>query len=244
MKKLISSIMLGLSVLCLPLAAADKKPLGKKASLTFLLPEKIDRDAFMKSNRLMSGDWLFEMRGPVKNGKPSSRLTLGRETKTHWIAEVHSPHFNHRDLGLYMIDGIKIRKTPAIQALPAKKKEALLKMLRHRGYLVLKETGKPREYDVVAYGDGSERWPEKWMHKDLGKPKAVTIQLDSSGRVRIGDQRVPFDKLAEKLYGLFPTKVIVRASGEVPDEKIKELRKVISKEFFWDFDLVVTNDGD
>ena len=82
------------------------------------------------------------------------------------------------------------------------------------------------------------------MHKDLGKPKVVTIQLDSSGRVRIGDQRVPFDKLAEKLYGLFPTKVIVRVFGEVPDEKIMELRKVISKEFFWSFDLEITNDGD
>ena len=244
MKKLIiPSMMLGLSVLCMPLPAADKKPLGKKASLTFLLPAKIDRDEFMRSNRLMTGSWLFEMRGPEKNGKPSSVVTLGRETKTHWIAEVHSPLFNYRDLRLYMIHGIKIRKTPSIQALPAKKKEALLKMLRHRGNLVLKETGKPREYEVVAYGDGAEL-PKKWMHKDLGKPKVVTVQLDSSGRVRIADQRVPFDKLAEKLYGLFPTKVIVRVSGEVPIEKIKELQKVISKEYFWNFEIAVTNDGD
>jgi hypothetical protein len=31
----------------------------------------------------------------------------------------------------------------------------------------------------VAYGDGSGL-PKKWMHKDFGKPKVVTIQLDSS----------------------------------------------------------------
>jgi hypothetical protein len=242
MKKLISSMMLGLSVLCMPLAAADKKPLGKKPSLTFLHPAKIDRDEFMRSNRLMTGNWSFEMRGPEKNGIPTNRLTLGRETKTHWIADVHSPLFNYRDLRLYMIDGIKIRKTPAIQVLPAKKGSSSQDAAsswkpRTEG------NRKPREYEVVAYGDGSEL-PKKWMHKDFGKPKVVTIQLDSSGRVRIGDQRVPFDKLAEKLYGLFPTKVIVRVSGKVPIEKIKELQKVISKEFFWDFEVAVTNDGD
>ena len=43
---------------------------GKKVSLTFLLPEKIDRDEFMKSNRLMAGMWLAERPVQRKGGKP------------------------------------------------------------------------------------------------------------------------------------------------------------------------------
>ncbi len=216
---------------------------GKKVSLTFLLPEKTDLDKFMRSNRLLTGMWLAERPVLKKGGKPGEMEMVTRETKTHWIADVHYPTFNDRGLRLYMIDGIKIRKTPAIQALPAKKKDALLKILHTRGGLVLKETGNVREYEVVAYGAGSEL-PNKWMYKDFGKPKVVTILLNSGGGIRIGEEGVTLDKLAEKLYGLFPTKVIVRASGEVPQAKIKELQKVLSNIYFWNFEVVVTDDGD
>ncbi len=225
-----------------PSVTANAKQ-GKKASLTFLLPEKTDLDKFMRSNRLLTGMWLAERPVLKKGGKPGEMEMVTRETKTHWIADVHYPTFNDRGLRLYMIDGIKIRKTPAIQALPAKKKEALLKILRTRGDLVLKETGKLREYEVVAYGAGSEL-PKKWMYKDFGKPKVVTILLNSGGGIRIGEEGVTLDMLADKVYGLFPTKVIVRASGEVPQAKIKELQKVLSNIYFWNFEVVVTDDGD
>jgi hypothetical protein len=223
---------------------------GKKVSLAFMLPEKTDLDKFMRTNRLMAGMWLAQRPVLKKGGKPGEMKMVTRETKTHWIGDVHYPIFNYRNLRLYMIDGIKIRKTPAIDALPPKKKKDLLKVLHTRGDLVLKETGKPREYDVIGFHDGVERvfslftLNNKWMFEGAGKPKVLTINLNSGGGIRIGEEGVPLDKLAEKLYGLFPTKVIVRVSGEVPDEKIMELRKVISKEFFWSFDLEITNDGD
>ena len=213
---------------------------GKKVPLTFLLPEKIDRDEFMKSNRLMAGMWLAE--------GLAARKGVTRETDTHWIADVHYPIFNYRGVRLYMIDGVKIRKPPAIQALPAKKKEVLLKILRTRGDLILKETGNAKEYDVVAFHDGTEKGfsvftlNKKWMHRDFGKPNLVTIQLDQSGSIRIGGQLIPFDEVANKVHGLFPTKVIVRASKEVSHAKISGLLKAISNSYF--FDVVVTSDGD
>ena len=221
---------------------------GKKVPLTFLLPEKIDRDEFMKSNRLMAGMWLAERPVQRKGGKPGDFHMVTRETATHWMADVHYPIFNYRGVRLYMIDGVKIRKTPAIQALPAKKKEVLLKILRTRGDLILKETGNAKEYDVVAFHDGTEKvfsvftLNKKWMFKDFGKPNLVTIQLDRSGSIRIGGQLIPFDEVANQVHGLFPTKVIVRASKEVSHAKISGLLKAISNSYF--FDVVVTSDGD
>ena len=230
-----------------PSVTANAKQV-KKASLTFLLPAKIDRDEFMRSNRLMTGMWLAERPVLKKGGKPGEMKMVTRETKTHWVADVHYPTFNYRGVRLYMIAGIKIRKTPAIHALPAKKKEVLLKILRTRGDLILKETGKVREYEVVAFHDGTEKvfsvfsLNNKWMFKDFGKPNLVTIQLDRSGSIRIGGQLIPFDEVANKIHGLFPTKVIVRASKEVSHAKISGLLKAISNSYF--FDVVVTSDGD
>lgn len=221
---------------------------GKKVSLTFLLPEKIDRDEFMKSNRLMAGMWLAERPVQREGGRPGDFRMVTRETDTHWIADVHYPIFNYRGVRLYMIDGVKIRKTPAIHALPAKKKEVLLKILRTRGDLILKETGNAKEYDVVAFHDGTEKvfsvftLNKKWMHRDFGKPNLVTIQLDQSGSIRIGGQLIPFDEVANQVHGLFPTKVIVRASKEVSHAKISGLLKAISNSYF--FEVAVTSDGD
>ena len=230
-----------------PLVEANARG-GKKVSLTFVYPEKIKLDEFMRSNRLMAGMWLAERPVQREGGKLGDFRMVTRETDTHWIADVHYPIFNYRGVRLYMIDGVKIRKTPAIQALPAKKKEALLKILRTRGDLILKETGNAREYDVVAFHDGVEKvfsvftLNKKWMFKDFGKPNLVTIQLDRSGRIRIGGQLIPFDEVVNKVHGLFPTKVIVRASKEVPHAKISGLLKAISNSYF--FDVVLTNDGD
>jgi hypothetical protein len=213
---------------------------GKKVSLTFLLPEKSDRDEFMKSNRLMAGMW-------AQRGVFGKQVEL-KENDTHWIGDVHYPIYNYHGVRLYMVGGIKIRKTPAIHALPAKKKEVLLKILRTRGDLILKETGNVREYDVVAFHDGVEKvfsvftLNNQWMFKDFGKASLVTIQLDSFGGIRIGGQKVAFDEVANKVHGLFPTKVIVRAPKDFPQAKINELRKAISNSYF--FDVVVTNDGD
>lgn len=216
---------------------------GKKVSLSFMLEQKTDLDKFMRTNRMMAGTWAGGRMQRKKGGKADEFEMATRETKTHWIGDVHYPIFNYQGVRLYMIGGIKIRKSPTIENLPPEEKEVLLKVLRTRGDLVLKETGKLREYEVVAYGAGSEL-PKKWMYKDFGKPKVVTISLNSGGGIRIGEEGVPLDKLAEKLYGLFPTKVIVRASGEVSQAKIKELQKVLSNIYFWNFEVVVTDDGD
>ena len=232
----------------LPKTIEAKARAGKKVSLTFLLPEKIDRDEFMKSNRLMAGMWLAERPVQREGGKPGDFRMVTRETDTHWIADVHYPIFNYHGVRLYMIAGVKIRKTPAIHALPAKKKEVLLKILRTRGELILKETGNAKEYEVVAFHDGVEKvfsvftLNNKWMFKDFGKASLVTIQLDSFGGIRIGGQKVAFDEVANKVHGLFPTKVIVRAPKGFPQTKINELRKIISNDYF--FNVVVTNDGD
>ena len=219
---------------------------GKKVSLTFLLPEKSDRDEFMKSNRLMAGMWA--QRGVFNPRGVDGRKAEVKESDTHWIGDVHYPIYNYHGVRLYMVGGIKIRKTPAIHALPAKQKEVLLKVLRTRGDLILKETGNAKEYEVVAFHDGVEKvfsvftLNNKWMFKGFGKPNLVTIQLDQSGRIRIGGEVVAFDKVANKLHSLFPSRVIVRAPKGLPQDKINELRKVISNNYF--FDVVVTNDGD
>jgi hypothetical protein len=223
---------------------------GKKTSITLLVPEKTDLDKFMRTNRMMAGMWAGGRMQRKKGGKADEFEMATRETKTHWIGDVHYPIFNYQGVRLYMIGGIKIRKSPTIENLPPEEKEVLLKVLRTRGDLVLKETGKPREYDLIGFRDGIERvfslftLNNKWTFEGAGKPKEVTMTLNAAGGIRVGAEKVALDKLSEKLYGLFPTKVIVRVFGEVPDEKIMELRKVISKEFFWSFDLEITNDGD
>ena len=223
---------------------------GKKTSITLLLPKKTDLDEFMSSNRMMAGSWAGGRMQHKKGGKPDEFENVTRETKTHWIGDVHYPIFNYRGVRLYMIGGIKIRKSPAIENLPPAEKELLLKVLRTRGDLVLKETGKPDEYDLIGFRDGVERvfslftLNNKWMFKDAGKPNEIKMTLHAAGGIRIGGEKIALDKLAENLYGRFPTKVIVRLVGEVPEERIKKLREVISRQYFWGFDLVFVNDGD
>ena len=223
---------------------------GKKTSITLLLPQKTDLDEFMSSNRMMAGSWAGGRMQPKKGGKPDEFENVTRETKTHWVGEVHYPIFNYRGVRLYMIGGIKIRKSPAIENLPPAQKELLLKVLRTRGDLILKETGKPNEYDLIGFRDGVERvfslftLNNKWMFKDAGKPNEVKMTLNEAGGMRIGGEKVALDKLAENLYGRFPTKVIVRLVGEVPEERIKKLREIVSRQYFWGFDLVFVNDGD
>ena len=223
---------------------------GKKASITLLLPKKTDLDEFMSSNRMMAGMWIGQRPAPKKGGKPDEFENVTRETKTHWVGEVHYPIFNYQGVRLYMIGGIKIRKSPAIENLPPAQKEVLLKVLRTRGDLILKETGKPNEYDLIGFRDGVERvfslftLNNKWMFKDGGKPNEVKMSLHASGAMRIDGDRVAPDKLLENLYARFPTKVIVRLVGEVPEERIKKLREIVSRQYFWGFDLVFVNDGD
>ena len=84
----------------------------------------------------------------------------------------------------------------------------------------------------------------KWMFKDAGKPNEVKMTLNAAGGMRIGEEKVTLDKLAENLYARFPTKVIVRLVGQVPEERIKVLREVVSRQYSWGFDLVFVNDGD
>ena len=223
---------------------------GKKASITLLLPKKTDLDKFMSSNRMMAGSWAGGRMQRKKGGKPDEFEYATRETKTHWIGDVHYPIFNYRSVRLYMVGGIKIRKSPAIENLPPEEKEVLLKVLRTRGDLVLKETGKPNEYDLIGFRDGIEKvfslftLNNKWMFKDAGKPNEVKMTLNAAGRIRIGGERVALDKLAENLYARFPTKVTVRLVGEVPEERIKELREVVSRQYSWGLNLVFVNDGD
>ena len=223
---------------------------GKKASITFLLPQKTDLDAFMSSNRMMAGTWAGGRMQQKKGGKPGEFEMANRETKTHWIGDVHYPIFNYRSVRLYMVGGIKIRKSPAIENLPPEEKEVLLKVLRTRGDLVLKETGKPNEYDLIGFRDGIEKvfslftLNNKWMFKDAGKPNEVKMTLNAAGGIRIGGERVALDQLAENLYARFPTKVTVRLVGEVPEERIKELREVVSRQYSWGLNLVFVNDGD
>ncbi|MBG29734.1 MAG: hypothetical protein CMI31_07010 [Opitutae bacterium] len=232
-----SFLVLFFSCLLVAVGFADKKiqpktieanaRAGKKVSLTFLLPEKIDRDAFIKSNRLMAGMWMkrtiFDKKVRIK------------ENDTHWIGDVHYPTYNYHGARLYMVGGIKIRKTPAIQALPAKEKEALLKILRTRGDLILKETGKVKEYDVVAFHDGVEKvfsvftLNNQWMFKDFGKAIVVTVEMDQFGGVRIGGQPIPLEEIANKVNSRFPTKVVIRASKSVPQEKVQELVKTMAR---------------
>lgn len=218
-----------------PTTIEAKARSGKKVSLTFLLPEKSNRDEFMKSNRLMAGMWLAERPVQREGGKPGDLHMVTRETDTHWIADVHYPIFNYRGERFYVIFDIKIRKTPAIQALPAKKKEVLLKILRTRGDLILKETGNAKEYEVVAFHDGVEKvfsvftLNNKWMFKEFGKPSVVTIEVDQFGGIRIGGLAVPSDEVANKVSSYFPTKVVIRASKAVPQEKVQELIKAISR---------------
>jgi hypothetical protein len=223
---------------------------GKKALITLLLPKKTDLDKFMSSNRMMAGMWIGQRPVPKKGGKPGEFEYATRETKTHWVGEVHYPIFNYRSVRLYMVGGIKIRKSPAIENLPPEEKEVLLKVLRTRGDLVLKETGKPNEYDLIGFRDGIEKvfslftLNNKWMFKDAGKPNEVKMTLNAAGGIRIGEEKVALDKLAENLYARFPTKVTVRLVGEVPEERIKELREVVSRQYSWGFNLVFVNDGD
>ena len=223
---------------------------GKKASITFLLPKKTDLDAFMSSNRMMAGTWAGGRMQQKKGGKPGEFEMANRETKTHWIGDVHYPIFNYQGVRLYMVGGIKIRKSAAIENLPPAQKKLLLKVLRSRGDLVLKETGKPSEYDLIGFRDGVEKvfslftLNEKWAFKDAGKPNEVRMTLNAAGGIRIEGEKVALDDLPENLYARFPTKVTVRLTGEVPEERIKELRKVVSRQYFWDFDLVFVNDGD
>ena len=200
---------------------------GKKVQLTFLLPEKVDRDEYMKSNRLMAGMWA--QRGVF------GRKAEVKETDTHRIGDDHYPSFNYRGIRLYMTDGIKIRKTPAIRTLPAKEKATLLKILRTRGDLILKETGKAKEYEVVAFHDGVEKvfsvftLNRQWMFKEFGKLSSVTIEVDQFGGIRIGGQAVPSDEVANKVNSYFPTKVVIRASKAVPQEKVQDLLKILSR---------------
>ena len=223
---------------------------GKKTSITLLVPEKTDLDKFMRTNRMMAGMWAGGRMQRKKGGKPDEFENATRETKTHWIGDVHYPIFNYQGVRLYMIGGIKIRKSPAIENLPPEEKEVLLKVLRTRGDLVLKETGKPREYDLIGFRDGIERvfslftLNNKWTFEGAGKPKEVTMTLNAAGGIRVGEEKVALDKLAENLYARFPTKVTVRLVGEVPEERIKELREVVSRQYSWGFDLVFVNDGD
>jgi hypothetical protein len=223
---------------------------GKKASITLLLPPKTDLDEFMSSNRMMAGSWAGGRMQPKKGGKPDEFENVTRETKTHWVGEVHYPIFNYRGVRLYMIGGIKIRKSPAIENLPPEEKEVLLKVLRTRGDLILKETGKPNEYDLIGFRDGIERvfslftLNNKWTFKDAGKPNEVKMTLNAAGALRIDGERVTLDELAENLYARFPSKVIVRLVGEVPEERIKKFREIVSRQYFWGFDLVFFNDGD
>ena len=223
---------------------------GKKTSITLLLPQKTDLDEFMSSNRMMAGSWAGGRMQPKKGGKPDEFENVTRETKTHWVGEVHYPIFNYQGVRLYMIGGIKIRKSPAIENLPPAQKELLLKVLRTRGDLILRETGKPNEYDLIGFRDGVERvfslftLNNKWMFKDAGKPNEVKMTLHASGAMSIDEKRVAPDKLLENLYGRFPTRVIVRLVGEVPEERIKKLREIVSSQYFWGFDLVFVNDGD
>ena len=223
---------------------------GKKTSITLLLPQKTDLDEFMSSNRMMAGSWAGGRMQPKKGGKPDEFENVTRETKTHWVGEVHYPIFNYQGVRLYMIGGIKIRKSLAIENLPPAQKELLLKVLRTRGDLILRETGKPNEYDLIGFRDGVERvfslftLNNKWMFKDAGKPNEVKMTLHASGAMSIDEKRVAPDKLLENLYGRFPTRVIVRLVGEVPEERIKKLREIVSSQYFWGFDLVFVNDGD
>jgi hypothetical protein len=223
---------------------------GKKTSITLLVPKKTDLDKFMSSNRMMAGMWAGGRPVLKKGGKPGEFENATRETKTHWVGDVHYPIFNYRGVRLYVIGGIKIRKSPAIENLPPEEKEVLLKVLRTRGDLVLKETGKPNEYDLIGFRDGIERvfslftLNNKWMFKGAGKPNEVKMTLNAAGEMRIGEEKVTLDKLAGNLYARFPTKVIVRLVGEVPEERIKELMEVVSRQYFWGFDLVFVNDGD
>ena len=223
---------------------------GKKTSITLLVPEKTDLDKFMRTNRMMAGMWAGGRMQRKKGGKADEFENATRETKTHWIGDVHYPIFNYQGVRLYMIGGIKIRKSPTIENLPPEEKEVLLKVLRTRGDLVLKETGKPREYDLIGFRDGIERvfslftLNNKWTFKDAGKPNEVKMTLNAAGGMRIGEEKVALDKLAENLYARFPTKVIVRLVGEVPEERIKELREVVSRQYSWGLNLVFVNDGD
>ena len=223
---------------------------GKKTSITLLVPEKTDLDKFMRTNRMMAGMWSGGRMQRKKGGKADEFENAARETKTHWVGEVHYPIFNYQGVRLYMIGGIKIRKSPAIENLPPAQKELLLKVLRTRGDLILKEIGKPNEYDLIGFRDGVERvfslftLNNKWMFKDAGKPNEVKMSLHASGAMSIDGERVAPDKLLENLYGRFPTKVIVRLVGEVPEERIKELREVVSRQYSWGLDLVFVNDGD
>ena len=223
---------------------------GKKTSITLLLPQKTDLDEFMSSNRMMAGSWAGGRMQPKKGGKPDEFENVTRETKTHWVGEVHYPIFNYQGVRLYMIGGIKIRKSPAIENLPPAQKELLLKVLRTRGDLILKETGKPNEYDLIGFRDGVERvfslftLNNKWMFKDAGKPNEVKMSLNAGGAMHIDGERIAPDKLLENLYGRFPTKVTVRLVGEVPEERIKKFREIVSRQYFWGFDLVFVNDGD
>jgi len=223
---------------------------GKKTSITLLVPKQTDLDKFMSSNRMMAGMWAGGRQVLKKGGKPGDMKTVTRETKTHWVGDVHYPIFNYRGVRLYMIGGIKIRKSPAIENLPPEEKKLLLKVLRTRGDLVLKETGKPNEYDLIGFRDGIERvfslftLNNKWMFKDAGKPNEVKMTLNASGAMRIDGERVALDKLLENLYARFPTKVIVRLVGEVPEERIKKLHEVLSRQYFWGFDLVFAKDAD
>ena len=223
---------------------------GKKTSITLLVPEKTDLDKFMRTNRMMAGMWAGGRMQRKKGGKADEFEMATRETKTHWIGDVHYPIFNYQGVRLYMIGGIKIRKSPTIENLPPEEKEVLLKVLRTRGDLVLKETGKPREYDLIGFRDGIERvfslftLNNKWTFEGAGKPKEVTMTLNAAGGIRVGEEKVALDKLAENLYARFPTKVTVRLVGEVPEERIKELREVVSRQYSWGFDLVFVNDGD
>ena len=146
---------------------------GKKTSITLLVPEKTDLDKFMRTNRMMAGMWAGGRMQRKKGGKPDEFENATRETKTHWIGDVHYPIFNYQGVRLYMIGGIKIRKSPAIENLPPEEKEVLLKVLRTRGDLVLKETGKPKVATIQL--DSSQQRPaEHWQN-------AATMQSSCAG---------------------------------------------------------------
>ena len=80
---------------------------GKKTSITLLVPEKTDLDKFMRTNRMMAGMWAGGRMQRKKGGKADEFEMATRETKTHWIGDVHYPIFNYQGVRLYMIGGIK-----------------------------------------------------------------------------------------------------------------------------------------
>ena len=101
---------------------------------------------FIKANRCIAGTWDFSS-------------TKNQESRTHWTGVMHYPTFNHRPEQFYVRGNIRIIKQGRLDKVPEETRAKLVPLFRKREpgqaitrqTLLLRQTGKPNEHEVIGY---------------------------------------------------------------------------------------------